>query len=129
MQKRATRMIPGFAKFSYDQRLKALNLQTLEKRRHRGDLIETFKFLRGFYTAGNKLFELNSNSNTRGHSYKVQCHYSKLDIRKHFFTNRVAEEWNKLPDSVVASESVNMFKNNLDRYWLERNQWHGLDET
>ena len=48
VQKRATRMIDGFADKDYNDRLKELSLTTLETRRKRGDLIEAFKIIKGF---------------------------------------------------------------------------------
>ena len=68
VQHRATKLIPEVAHLSYYERLKRLNLTTLERRRHRGDLIETFKILKEFEGIPvNNLFELN-NSVTRGNS-------------------------------------------------------------
>ena len=40
-----------------------------------------------------------------------------LDIRKHFFSQRVVNAWNKLPQHVVDAPSVNCFKNRLDKHW------------
>ena len=45
VQHRATKLIPEIA-MPYHERLKYLKLTTLELRRHRGDLIETFKILK-----------------------------------------------------------------------------------
>ena len=44
---RATRIIPGLKGMSYADRLKELNLFSLEQRRLRGDLIQAFKMLKG----------------------------------------------------------------------------------
>ena len=36
--------------------------------------------------------------------------------RYNFFNNRIASEWNALPDQVINSETVNQFKACLDRH-------------
>jgi len=45
VQRRATKLIDDVRYLHYEERMKKLNLMTLEKRRHRSDLIETFKYL------------------------------------------------------------------------------------
>ncbi|XP_072022805.1 uncharacterized protein B0403.1-like [Amphiura filiformis] len=47
VQRRATKLVPELRNLSYDERLEELNLYSLEQRRIRGDLIETFKILTG----------------------------------------------------------------------------------
>src|SRR6267154_355803 len=123
VQRRATKMISDCSKLSYEERLKITGLSTLEARRNRGDLIEVFKLLKGFSKVDYKhFFQLVDNSKTRGNKYKLVKSRSRLDIRKHFFSQRVVNEWNKLPNSVVEAESVNSFKNKYDIYVsLQRN--------
>ena len=49
--------------------------------------------------------------------YQSQVHY---DIRKFNFTNRIISVWNSLPDAVVSANTVNTFKNKLDRLWQDQ---------
>ena len=44
---------------------------------------------------------------------KDQC---RLDIRKHSFSQRTINEWNKLSTDCVTASSVNMFKNKVETY-------------
>ena len=43
VQRRARKVIPGFIKISYEERLKKLKLPTLKYHRLRGDMIEVYK--------------------------------------------------------------------------------------
>ena len=116
VQARATRLINDCRNLSYEKRLKYTGLTTLSERRIRGDMIEVFKILKGFTKVNfNTWFKLSDNNRTRGHRYKLEKSRSRLDIRKHFFSQRVVNAWNKLPSEVVESESINTFKNKYDR--------------
>jgi hypothetical protein len=42
------------------------------------------------------------------------------DLRKYLFVNRIVSLWNNLPDYVVSAETVNSFKNRLDKRWLSQ---------
>lgn len=114
IQHRFTRMIPGFAKLSYSTRLDKLHLWSLEERRNRADLIELFKIQKGLSGISvHDMFEPDTAGRTRGHSLKLRKHYCRLDLRKHFFSERVISKWNSLDEDTVAATSVNAFKTRL----------------
>ena len=47
VQRRVTKMIEGYQKVPYEERLSRLNLTTLETRRLRADLLEVYKIMTG----------------------------------------------------------------------------------
>ena len=117
VQRRFSRKITGLKDLSYEQRLHKLNLPSLEYRRLRGDLIETYKILHGIYDTNttSNLLHLNSSANTRGHSLKLNKNQVRTSKFSNFFTNRIVNIWNNLPKSVVLAETVNGFKNGIGR--------------
>ena len=46
VQRRMIKMIQGLRNLSYKDRLKRLNLHSLERRKTRGDMIEVFKWVK-----------------------------------------------------------------------------------
>ena len=97
--------------------MKECGLTTLETRRLRGDQIKVFKILNGYENIDrNMFFSLKKDSRTRGHEVKLVKDQCRLDIRKHSFSQRTINEWNKLSTDCVTASSVNMFKNKDDTY-------------
>ena len=120
VQRRATKLISSLSSLSYEQRLVHLNLTSLKLRRLRGDLIQVFKIVHGFDRLSfDDFFTLSQSTRTRGHSLKLRKSFSRLDIRKYSFSQRVVDEWNDLPASLVYASSVNVFKNGVDRYFSD----------
>ena len=75
-------------------------------------MIEVYKLLNMKEdTDYRKFFELSDNINTRGHTMKLKTRQSRKD-----FSIRVVNNWNGLPESIVSSPSINVFKNRLDNY-------------
>ena len=85
----------------------------------RGDMIEVFKIINGIYDPLTTvdMFELNTTSNTRGHSRKIRKKPSRLNVRKYTFTNRIVEIWNNLTESVIQAKTVKQFEIGLDEHW------------
>ena len=119
VQRAATKIVPSIKNLKYEDRLQKLGLTTLERRRCRGDLIETFKILTNRENIDSQQFfhSTDTGHNLRGHSMKLEVIRSRLEIRKHFYSQRVVPIWNSLPQEVIDAPSVNAFKNRLDRHW------------
>ena len=72
VQAKATKMIPSLRNINYERRLDRLNLFSLEKRRLRGQLIETFKILKGINNIDYRnIFALSENQ-TRSNGWKLE---------------------------------------------------------
>ena len=86
-------------------------MPTLKYRCLRGDMIETFKIINSIYdrdvTEG--LLDLDQNTRTRGNDNNLKKKYSKLNIRKFSFTNRIVDIWNSLPNDVITAKTVIFF--------------------
>ena len=117
IQRRMTKMIHNIRNLPYEGRLKHLNLHSLERRRVRGDLIEAFKWIKGINKGDiNKVLKFSSQNITRSNGFKLDKFRFQKEIGRHWFGNRVVNEWNKLPREIVSAETVVSFKNRLDKY-------------
>ena len=84
---RPTKLVKGPEGMSYEERLRALDLLSLENGRLRGNLIALCNFLRrGSGEGGADLFSLESSDGTQGNGSKLCQGRFRLDMRKHFFT-------------------------------------------
>ena len=111
IQRQFTRAIDGVGLLTYKNRLEKLGLTTLLERRARGDLIETFKILSGIADYGSSLLKLSHTG--RNLVTRPGDHNS---FKHKFFSRRVVFYWNKLPTAVKNAETVNQFKNRLDKF-------------
>ena len=115
VQRRVTKMIPSISALTYEERLKRTGLISLENRRLRADLLEVFKILKGFVKVDPATHFSMSDRRSRGHTLKLEKPRARLELRRHFFSNRVIDAWNSLPGHMVEATSTNMFKAALQR--------------
>lgn len=120
VQRRATRLLKNLQHYTYGERLLILGLPTLEYRRIRSDLVETYKILNGIdkVECENNIFPQRV-SNTRGNQQKIFKKHCRTNKRKYSFSQRIVDNWNSLPDNVVGARSVNSFKSQLNKYWKD----------
>ena len=68
-----TKMIHGIRSLDYKDRLKRLQLHSLETRRLRGDLIEVYKWVKGFNKGDiSKVFIVSGPGRARTNGYKLE---------------------------------------------------------
>ena len=115
-QRRVTRTPNSLKSFSYNERLEHMGLTSLEKRRVRGDLIELYKIKNELESIVWHKSPIWSEARVPKRSQLRREIVLSCQSRHNFFLNRVANHWNKLPNDVVESESVEVFKCKLDRF-------------
>ena len=88
-------------------------------------MIELFKIIKGVYdppcVPHFKFSEMSEDCiRTRGNQYKLSQYHCHYDLRKYNFTNRVIPICNSLSNHVVSAETINTFKNRLDKFWSDQ---------
>ena len=123
VQRRAIMMVTNLRGRSYEERLAELEMVTLEKRRLRGDLIQAYKVLSGKDDVNASTWfnfpELKDGQvTTRAASgvLNVVRNEGRSDIRRNFWSVRVCDPWNHLPEEVKMQSTTNGFKNALDGF-------------
>ena len=74
------------------------------------DMITVFRIVHGLQGVPFGNLFLFHNTITRGNGYKLYKHFCHL-------TQRIIEDWNKLPTFVIESPDVLTFKTKLDCLW------------
>ena len=120
VQKRALRLISGLSG-DYEEKLGLVGLPTLENRRKRGDLIQTFKIIRNLDDVDYKIWfrftsEVNMRDSRSVSEAKLEIPLCRLDIRKYFFSVRVAKLWNEIPNSIRQNVDTTHFKMGYDQF-------------
>jgi len=117
VQRSFTKRLPGFKSLSYSERLLRLNLESLESRRVKADLVLLFKIIHGFvdidYSA---MFDIQFDRTTRGHDLRIHKCHSNVDARKFHFCNRVIDAWNNHLLSHQVHKVCQSFKRSIAHF-------------
>jgi hypothetical protein len=121
VQHRFSRAFADLRHLPYEDRLRHLNLWTLEERRNRSDLITVYKMIKGLSAIPwSAFFTRTDTISTRGHSWRFAKQHCNKDLRLHFFSSRVINRWNHLPQEAVDAPSLNSFKRQLNSIYLNQ---------
>ena len=120
VQKRFTKRIPELSNLSYVERLACINLEPLELRRLKIDLLLYFKCFNDLVDLpSNNYFsisEQSSQTRSGGNRLITQlCHTNRFE---NSFFNRCVTCWNALPHDIVYANSINSFKSLLNNFDL-----------
>ena len=120
VQERAVNMVVGLHAKDYHGKLRELRLTTLEDRRTRGDMIQTWKYMHGQNPGGEQLFKKSDVQHGRlsrhtSKPWNIAIPDSRLEVRKNFYSARCVRNWNSLPHRVQNLDNLNEFKNAYDK--------------
>ena len=118
VQRRATKLVPELRDLGYNDRLRRLGLTTLEERRVRGDMIETYKIISRKEDIDPSIFFEMAVPRPRDNTRKIFRRRARLDVRKHIFAQRVIPKWNDLDNRTVEATKTGNFK----KYYDERTE-------
>jgi hypothetical protein len=114
VQRHFSKRIKAISELSYTERLALLDLEPLELRRLKCDLVMYFKILNNLVSVPcDEHFTFSSVSNTRAGGYKITKPFCATNIFGNMFFNRCVKAYNSLSDYVKTSTSLMMFKNRL----------------
>ena len=96
----------------------------VQMRRRKMDLTQTWKILSGFDDIEERQFFTRLNVNAvrptrmNNSAYNIRANLSNLDIRRYFFSERIVNDWNALPERVKAARNITKFKRELNKYFV-----------
>ena len=84
-------------------------------------MIEVYEIVSGKYdSAVTPTLIISDTHENRGNDLRFQKSRLKYDMHKFYFTNRVVDKWNSLPNWVVTANNTKIFKKRIDQYWQHR---------
>jgi len=120
VQIKAVKAISGLKGQSYEERLAELKLPSLRERRREIDMLQTYRIVNGIDTEDSGQWFGRADTrrptrNTVGKDNLVKKR-GQHEFRNNFFSLRVTEEWNGLPDIVKEASTVQAFKRQYRRH-------------
>ena len=107
----------------YNDRLEKLNLESLQSRRIKNDLILIYKMINNTIDmdpANYFKFSQFGQYNLRRHSLHItQPKPPNTLCRQNFFALRAIKHWNELPNSIVTAQTTNLFKHKIKNYTIK----------
>ena len=122
VQRRATKLVPELRDLEYPERLKRLGLTTLEERRTRGDMIQTYKFISGKEDIDPSVFFKMAAQRPGTNNRKIFRQRARLNVRKYFYSQRSGLGWNILEKGVVDVQTTGSFKKGYDKVQKRRRE-------
>ena len=125
-------MVTNFRGKTYEEKLAEAGMTTLEERRKRGDLLQAYRVLNKVDDVDPSLWFTMARQREDGPAAEATRQSAGFmnikrgeerqnEIRKNFWSQRVIDPWNKLPDEVKQAETLNAFKNGVDNLRQKQN--------
>ena len=121
VQRRAVNRVAGLKGKTYEEKLREVGLLSLYDRRKRGDAIQVWKAINGHSILNSEMLQHVNTHNprlTRCTSKKLNLTkpFGRLDVRNNFFSVRVVDEWNNLPQNIQSATTMDDFKRGYDKH-------------
>ena len=114
VQRRATKLVPYLRHLPYQQRMQRLQLPSLQFRRDRGDLINTFRIVKNIDNiTPSHFFAFSRYNTTRQHQHKIHPPRPRTRLGQNSLSSRVCKPWNALPSETVDTLTIHTFKTKL----------------
>jgi hypothetical protein len=104
----------------YADRLRLAKLDSLKYRRVKFDLIMVYKILNNYVHINKFFISSNTPYNLRRHNKQINsnCKKAQNNIVKYFFSNRIINVWNNLPEFIVNATNLAQFKCRINCFCL-----------
>ncbi len=118
IQRAATQWVKGLRGLTYEERLQALKLQPLGKRRLRNDLVLTHKILNNHIDLdATQLFKFSTRPGLRRSSITLLHPTGRIRRGRNSCACRAVNNWNRLPFAVASVTEQRKLKQQLDLYF------------